>query len=96
MGRRGSLEHKGAQGSWLNFKDNLFKAKANDQTNAHKVEQNCRKPARLGREFLTGLKRKEGAHGGVSRDGLPSRNSTTVPRHASMKLGKSKLSWNQT
>ena len=39
MGQWGSLEDKGPHGSWLNFRDNLFKAEGNDQTKVQKVEQ---------------------------------------------------------
>lgn len=59
-----------------------------------KVSRPGRRPAGLSREILTGRKCKEGVHGGVSGDDQPTRNSTTMPKHASTKLDKSKLSWN--
>lgn len=51
MGQWGSLEDKGAQGSWLNFKDSLFKAKGNDQTDVQKVEQAWQEASRVKQEI---------------------------------------------
>lgn len=83
-------EGKGAQESWLIFKDKLFKAQEQSLPTCRKRSKHGRRPAQKNKEFMTTLNVKRKVHRWWKVVmGLSRRNTDLLPEYAGLELDQS-------